>query len=241
MYEPVPLKRDTHFCSFPLFFSFSKHLFSSLLFFFFTHSHTQVTQAKKAKRQTEMGSIDDTKQDIDVVGTTATTNTTTDDNTHANEATSIATGEAGAGTGTGAGAGTGRGGGKAQAFHPLETDPSVTVLSLTFPPAPIIPKQDESLETATPSVLQKEAFFHICLDTSGSMAGSGINCAKEAMKELFSHLVHNCRIPAERISVYLYSMSCSVRQMGVFEDDLRWMDSIQAGGGTVVLLLLSFC
>lgn len=185
-----------------------------------------------------MGSIDDTKQDIDVVGTTATSNTTTDDNTHANEATSIATGEAGAGTGTGAGAGTGRGGGKAQAFHPLETDPSVTVLSLTFPPAPIIPKQDESLETATPAVLQKEAFFHICLDTSGSMAGSGINCAKEAMKELFSHLVHNCRIPAERISVYLYSMSCSVRQMGVFEDDLRWMDSIQAGGGTVVLLLL---
>ncbi|KAH7027037.1 hypothetical protein BKA57DRAFT_511641 [Linnemannia elongata] len=179
-----------------------------------------------------MGSIDDTKQDIDVVGTTATTNTTTDDNTHANEATSIATGEAGAGTGTGAGAGTGRGGGKAQAFHPLETDPSVTVLSLTFPPAPIIPKEDESLETATPAVLQKEAFFHICLDTSGSMAGSGIKCAKEAMKELFSHLVHNCRIPAERISVYLYSMTCSVRQMGVFEDDLRWMDSIQAGGGT---------
>ncbi|KAF9138827.1 hypothetical protein BGX30_008706 [Mortierella sp. GBA39] len=171
-----------------------------------------------------MGSINDTKQDIDVVGTTTTTNTTTDNNAHANEATSTATGEAGAGAG--------RGGGKAQAFHPLETDPSVTVLSLTVPPAPIIPEKDESFETATPAVQQKEAFFHICLDTSGSMAGSGMQCAKEAMKELYSHLVQNCRVPAERISVYLYSMSCSVRRMGVVEDDLRWMDSINAGGGT---------
>lgn len=182
-----------------------------------------------------MGSIDYTKQDIDVVGTTTTTNTTTtDDNAHANEATSTATGEAGAETGAGAGTGTGGGGGKAQAFHPLETEPSVTVLSLTVPPAPI-PEKDESLETAIPAVQQKEAFFHICLDTSGSMAGSGIKCAKEAMKELFSHLVQNCRVPAERISVYLYSMSCSVRRMGVVEDDLRWMDSIQAGGGKVAL------
>lgn len=184
-----------------------------------------------------MGSIDDTKQDIDVAGTTTTTNTTIDDNTHANEAISTATG--GTGTGTGAGAGAGRGGGKAQAFHPLETDPSVTVLSLTVPPAPIIPEKDESLETAKPAVQQKEAFFHICLDTSGSMAGSGIQCAKVAMKELFSHLVQNCRVPAERISVYLYSMTCSVRQMGVVENDLRWMDSIKAGGGTVVLVF--FC
>ncbi|KAF9155901.1 hypothetical protein BG015_008150 [Linnemannia schmuckeri] len=172
-----------------------------------------------------MGSTDETKQDIDVAGNTTTTNDNTNDTSNNNESTAGA-GEAEAGAGTDAGA---RGGGKAQAFHPLDSDPSVTVLSLQLPPAPIIEK-DESLDTVVPTQ-QKEAFFHICLDTSGSMAGSGIQCAKEAMKELFSHLVNNCRIPPERISVYLYSMSCSVRRMGLV-DDLRWMDSIKAGGGT---------
>ncbi|KAK3841071.1 MAG: hypothetical protein J3R72DRAFT_158581 [Linnemannia gamsii] len=125
---------------------------------------------------------------------------------------------------------------KAQAFHPLDSDPSVTVLTFKVPPAPIIgvevTEDEDALASSKPIVVapQKEAFFHICLDTSGSMAGSGINCAKEAMKELFQHLVENCRIPAERISVYLYSMTCTVRQMGQL-DDFVWMDSIKAGGG----------
>ncbi|KAF9088786.1 hypothetical protein BGX23_007118 [Mortierella sp. AD031] len=120
------------------------------------------------------------------------------------------------------------------AFHPLETDPSITVLSFKVPPPlPIAIQEPEDETVATPAVVveQKEAFFHICLDISGSMAGSGIRCAKEAMKELFEHLVVNCQVPPERISVYLYSMTCSVRQMGQV-DDVTWMDSIKAGGGT---------
>ncbi|KAF9920912.1 hypothetical protein FBU30_009122 [Linnemannia zychae] len=115
-----------------------------------------------------------------------------------------------------------------QAFHPLESDSSVTVLSFKVPPAPI-PEQDEW--DAKVVVPQKEAFFHICLDTSGSMSGSGIRCAKEAMKELLAHLINNCKVPAERISVYLYSMQCTVRQMGQVDDNV-WIDSIKAGGGT---------
>lgn len=162
-----------------------------------------------------MGSIDDTKQDIDVAGST-----TNNVNTHVTDTTPT---EPGAGT-----AGAGATGAKAQAFHPLESDPSITVLSFKVPPAPVI-----TLDEPTLAVQQKEAYFHICLDTSGSMAGSGMQCAKEAMKELFLHLVTNCKVPAERISVYLYSMTCSVRQMGR-ADDLQWMNSIQAGGGNVV-------
>ncbi|KAG0286809.1 hypothetical protein BGZ96_009159 [Linnemannia gamsii] len=165
-----------------------------------------------------MGSIDDTKHDIDVAGST-----TNNVNTHVTETTPTEPGAGTAGTG---GMGAGATGAKAQAFHPLESDPSVTVLSFKVPPAPVI-----TLDEPTPVVQQKEAYFHICLDTSGSMAGSGMQCAKEAMKELFSHLVTNCRVPAERISVYLYSMTCTVRRMGQ-SDDLAWMDSIKAGGGT---------
>jgi hypothetical protein len=167
-----------------------------------------------------MGSFDDTKQYTDAGNSIINTNDT--------ETTT----ETGPGTGTAGteGMGAGATGAKTQAFHPLESDPSVTVLSFKVPPAPVI-TLDESIASA-PVIQQKEAYFHICLDTSGSMAGSGIRCAKEAMKELFSHLVTNCKVPAERILVYLYSMTCSVRQMGQ-ANDMQWMDSITAGGGNV--------
>ncbi|KAF9910959.1 hypothetical protein EC991_005134 [Linnemannia zychae] len=160
-----------------------------------------------------MYSKDETKQ-----GTTDTLADTTNTNTNTNDDHGVTTGVTA----------------KAQAFHPLDSDPSVTVLTFKLPPAPIIEvlDSDDTSSLAPAAVaLQKEAFFHICLDVSGSMAGSGIKCAKEAMKELFQHLVENCRIPAERISVYLYSMTCTVRQMGRV-DDVAWMDSIKAGGGT---------
>ncbi|KAG0277789.1 hypothetical protein BGZ95_005338 [Linnemannia exigua] len=164
-----------------------------------------------------MDSKDGTKQDLSIVGDNTNTNNTNDDHVTTGGGTTAAA--------------------KAQAFHPLDSDPSVTVLTFKVPPAPIIDvgttEDEDALVSSKPIVVapQKEAFFHICLDTSGSMAGSGINCAKEAMKELFQHLVENCHIPAERISVYLYSMACTVRQMGQV-DDFVWMDSIKAGGGT---------
>ncbi|KAG0043585.1 hypothetical protein BGZ83_011250 [Gryganskiella cystojenkinii] len=142
--------------------------------------------------------------------------------------------------------------GQCQAFHPLENDKTVTVLTLQLPPAPlpveeVAPVQEEQSATTIdgesststsnnillkPIVrLTKEAFFHICLDVSGSMAGSAIKCAKEAMKRLVDHLIKNCSVPADRITVYLFSQMCKVRQLGGINDE-GWMESITAGGGT---------
>ncbi|KAF9383977.1 hypothetical protein BGX21_001419, partial [Mortierella sp. AD011] len=107
------------------------------------------------------------------------------------------------------------------AFHPIEGDDSLTVLSVKVPP---------SVAEDFTKAKKKEAFFDICLDTSGSMSGSGIRCAKMAMKRLIDHLIKNCGVPPSRITVYLFSHVCTVRRMGQPGDD-QWINSISTNGG----------
>ncbi|KAI8601872.1 hypothetical protein EDD21DRAFT_373380 [Dissophora ornata] len=116
-----------------------------------------------------------------------------------------------------------------RAFHPLENQDSVTVLSLQVPPlqVPEVSGDGERI----PVEPKKEAYFDICLDVSGSMAGAGINCAKIAMKRLIDHLINTCGVPPIRITVYLFSHRCDVRRLGDDSDE-RWINSISAGGGT---------
>ncbi|KAF9958379.1 hypothetical protein BGZ72_000445 [Mortierella alpina] len=116
-----------------------------------------------------------------------------------------------------------------QAFHPLDNLNSVTVLSIKAP-APVLEDcPDAVLPTAK---VQKEAYFHICLDTSGSMAGSGLRCAKEAMARLIDHLISTCGVPSSRITVYLFSHVCKVRQLYDKAEDEAWVRSIKTDGGT---------
>ncbi|KAF9182637.1 hypothetical protein BGZ51_004523 [Haplosporangium sp. Z 767] len=116
-----------------------------------------------------------------------------------------------------------------QAFHPQENQDSVTVLTLQVPP--LVEVTGDGTST-TRVKEQKEAFFNICLDTSGSMSGAAIQCAKEAMQRLITHLIHNCAVPPSRITIYLYSTVCYVRQLGDEEADKRWLRSVNASGGT---------
>ncbi|KAG0006425.1 hypothetical protein BGZ65_008184 [Modicella reniformis] len=109
-----------------------------------------------------------------------------------------------------------------QAFHPVETDDSLTVLSFKVPP--IIEEEQSVIKTP-----RKEAYFDICLDVSGSMAGSGIQCARLAMKRLIDHLIKTCGVPPNRIMVYLFSHQCNVRNVN---GDDKWIDTISANGGT---------
>ncbi|KAF9913067.1 hypothetical protein BX616_010182 [Lobosporangium transversale] len=120
-----------------------------------------------------------------------------------------------------------------KAFHPLENDDSVTVLSFKVPPpAPLNTEDGDGSAAATAVLQKKEAFFDICLDISGSMAGSGIACAKRAMKNLIRHLIENCSVPYSRITVYLFQSDCKVRRLKS-DNDYDWIDSIKAGGGTI--------
>ncbi|GJJ73516.1 hypothetical protein EMPS_05874 [Entomortierella parvispora] len=119
-----------------------------------------------------------------------------------------------------------------QAFHPLENDDKVTVLTLQLPPASVSSlTATEEEEKAIVQPVVKETFFNICLDVSGSMAGAALRCAKEAMKRLVDHLINNCGVPADRITIYLFAHTCRVRRLGGL-DDIAWMDSITASGGT---------
>ncbi|KAG0002662.1 hypothetical protein BGZ79_002546 [Entomortierella chlamydospora] len=113
-----------------------------------------------------------------------------------------------------------------QAFHPIEGDDSLTVLSVKVPPF-VAPEKAEDFTKAK----KKEAFFDICLDTSGSMSGSGLRCAKMAMRRLIDHLINNCGVPPSKITVYLYSHVCTVRRLGQPGDD-QWINSISTNGGT---------
>lgn len=117
--------------------------------------------------------------------------------------------------------------GECQAFHPVETDDSVTLLAFK---APVIAREkDESSVNKKP---KKEAYFDICLDVSGSMSGSGIKCARLAMKRLIDHLIKTCGVPAYRITVYLFSHICTVRRVGSDGAD-KWINTISASGGKV--------
>lgn len=141
-----------------------------------------------------------------------------------------------------------------QAFHPVDGNDSVTVFSFKVP-APIVIQDETATETMTmtetvtdtqtssSSSLQdpvistvasssgaKEAFFHICLDVSGSMAGSGINCAKAAMSKLIDHLEAS-GVPANRITVYTFQSTCTIRRWGEVPRDREWLESVRAGGG----------
>ncbi|KAG0207054.1 hypothetical protein BGX28_001597 [Mortierella sp. GBA30] len=118
-----------------------------------------------------------------------------------------------------------RDGAVCQAFHPLDNEDSVTVVSITVPP-------DEPEDSSTEVKVQKEAYFHICLDVSGSMAGSGLRCAKEAMARLIDHLISFCGVPSSRIIVYLFSHYCKARQLCNVEEDKQWVKNIQTDGGT---------
>ncbi|KAF9349786.1 hypothetical protein BGX26_011963, partial [Mortierella sp. AD094] len=113
-----------------------------------------------------------------------------------------------------------------QAFHPIEGEDSLTVLSVKVPPF-VAPDRAEDFT----KVKKKEAFFDICLDTSGSMSGSGLRCAKEAMRRLIDHLIKTCGVPPNRITVYLYSHFCVVRRLGQPGDE-QWINSISTNGGT---------
>ncbi|KAF9348829.1 hypothetical protein BGX34_002217 [Mortierella sp. NVP85] len=113
------------------------------------------------------------------------------------------------------------------AFHPVESDDSVTLLSLKVPVMADEEPEAESVDKKP----KKEAYFDICLDVSGSMAGSGIKCARPAMKRLIDHLIKTCGVPASRITVYLFSHKCTVRRVNGDDSD-RWIDSISASGGT---------
>ncbi|KAG0308003.1 hypothetical protein BGZ98_009223 [Dissophora globulifera] len=114
-----------------------------------------------------------------------------------------------------------------QAFHPVDDKDTITLLSLRVP----LPLLDDASQSSAPIKAKKEAFFDICLDVSGSMAGSGINCAKIAMQRLIDHLVNTCNVPPSRITVYLFSHICKVRRLGQ-DDDKEWFNLISAGGGT---------
>ncbi|KAF9929535.1 hypothetical protein BGZ67_006270 [Mortierella alpina] len=116
-----------------------------------------------------------------------------------------------------------------QAFHPLDNQNSVTVLSIKAPP--LVLEDSPAALLAAPRV-QKEAYFHICLDTSGSMAGSGLYCAREAMARLIDHLINTCGVPSSRITVYLFSHVCKVRQLQDEAQDKAWVKTINADGGT---------
>ncbi|KAF9375247.1 hypothetical protein CPC16_000831 [Podila verticillata] len=126
-----------------------------------------------------------------------------------------------------------------QAFHPVDANDSVTVLSFKVPEPIIIQDEAEASSSslqdpATSTVASlgaKEAFFHICLDVSGSMAGSGINCAKAAMSKLIDHLEAS-GVPAHRITVYTFQSSCAIRHWGEKENDRQWLGNVRAGGGT---------
>ncbi|KAF9433250.1 hypothetical protein BGZ76_009693 [Entomortierella beljakovae] len=111
-----------------------------------------------------------------------------------------------------------------QAFHPIDGNDSMTLLSLKVP---FSTENDPQVATE-----QKQAYFKICLDISGSMAGSGIRCAKMAMKMLIDHLIKTCGVPADMIFVYLYGSDCTVRRLGQ-PDDRNWIEGIKAGGGTI--------
>lgn len=115
--------------------------------------------------------------------------------------------------------------GYCQGFHPVENNDKVTVLTLQLPPV-----QVDAEEAEKKKPLMKEAFFHICLDVSGSMCGSPIYCAKIAMQRLVKHLIDTCAVPADRITIYLFSNSCQVRRLGQ-PNDQAWMDAITANGG----------
>ncbi|KAG0347481.1 hypothetical protein BG005_000130 [Podila minutissima] len=138
-----------------------------------------------------------------------------------------------------------------QAFHPVDGNDSVTVLSFKVP-APIIiqdetvnvteaeaetqPSSSTSLPDPVTSTVAKtfgakEAFFHICLDVSGSMSGSGLNCAKVAMSKLIDHLEAS-GVPAHRITVYTFQSTCTIRRWGEVPNDREWLDNVRAGGGT---------
>ena len=115
-----------------------------------------------------------------------------------------------------------------QAFHPLENQDSVTVLSIQVPPLQVLLASGDGKRI--PIEPKKEAYFDICLDVSGSMAGAGINCAKIAMKRLIDHLINTCGVPPSRITVYLFSNHCNARRLGN-DGDERWINSISAAGG----------
>ncbi|KAF9414638.1 hypothetical protein BGZ94_000327, partial [Podila epigama] len=118
-----------------------------------------------------------------------------------------------------------------QAFHPVENDESLSVLSFKVPAAIQPPKKDLfEDETPLPPVKTKEAFFHICLDVSGSMAGSGIRCAKIAMGQLIDHL-EKSGVPPTRITVYTYQNTCTIRHWGQDpQNDRQWLENARAGG-----------
>ncbi|CAO3571590.1 unnamed protein product [Mortierella alpina] len=115
-----------------------------------------------------------------------------------------------------------------QAFHPLDNQNSVTVLSIKAPPLVL---EDCPSALAAPTV-QKEAYFHICLDISGSMAGAALHCAKQAMARLIDHLINTCGVPSSRITVYLFSHFCKVRQLHDEAQDKAWVETINVDGGT---------
>lgn len=125
-----------------------------------------------------------------------------------------------------------------QAFHPVDANDSVTVLSFKVPEPIIIQDEAETSSSslqdpATSTVASlgaKEAFFHICLDVSGSMAGSGINCAKAAMSKLIDHLEAS-GVPAHRITVYTFQSACAIRHWGEKGNDRQWLENVRAGGG----------
>lgn len=140
-----------------------------------------------------------------------------------------------------------------QAFHPVDGNDSVTVLSFKVP-APIIiqdetvnvteaeaetqPSSSTSLPDPVTSTVAKtfgakEAFFHICLDVSGSMSGSGLNCAKVAMSKLIDHLEAS-GVPAHRITVYTFQSTCTIRRWGEVPNDREWLDNVRAGGGNQI-------
>jgi cobalamin biosynthesis protein CobT len=103
-------------------------------------------------------------------------------------------------------------------------------LSLTVPT--IVEEKKKVSAFNYQSKKKKEAYFDICLDVSGSMAGSGIKCARLAMKRLIDHLIKTCGVPPHRITIYLYSTTCRTRRVGGDGAD-KWIDNIAASGGNV--------
>ncbi|KAG0338949.1 hypothetical protein BG004_006993 [Podila humilis] len=136
-----------------------------------------------------------------------------------------------------------------QAFHPVADNDTVTVLTFKVPEPIILADEPTTATTETVEhgslqpdnnnthpgarveVSGKEAFFHICLDISGSMAGSGINCAKVAMKQLIDHLEAS-GVSGHRITVHVFNSSCTSRRWGERDDDHGWLSNLRAGGGT---------
>ncbi|KAF9581483.1 hypothetical protein BGW38_001475, partial [Lunasporangiospora selenospora] len=108
-----------------------------------------------------------------------------------------------------------------RAFHPIDGSDHITSLLFDIPPL----NEEEPMP-----MVEKETFFHICLDISGSMAGSGLTCAKAAMKQLIDHLIKVCEVSPSRIWVYLFNTHSAARQLGQ-SDDERWLANIQSNGG----------